>query len=118
MAMNLHISPNTAAESARLDRTFHALADSTRRRILQRLSKGPSTVSEVAEPFDMSLAAVSQHLSVLENAGLIARTTHGRIRRCTLESRSLREADEWLNPYRAFWAGTLKALGHRAKHHP
>lgn len=63
----------------------------------------------------MSLPAVSQHLTVLEDAGLIVRTTHGRIRRCTLESASLREVDEWLNPYRAYWSVTLKALGDRAK---
>jgi DNA-binding transcriptional ArsR family regulator len=116
--MRHHRGGRSDLGSARLDRTFHALSDSTRRRILARLTIGSATVSEVAEPFNMSLPAVSQHLTVLEEAGLVARTTHGRVRRCTLESRSLREVDAWLRPYRDFWAATLKALGDRAERSP
>jgi len=111
-------SPRSPPGSAHLDRTFHALADSTRRQILARLTMGPASVSEVAEPFDMSLPAISQHLTVLESAGLIARTSHGRVRRCALESASLREIDDWLHPYRSFWSATLKALGDRAQRRP
>lgn len=116
--MNRLVSSRSDTVSTHLDQIFHALSGSTRRRILARLSNGPTTVTEIAEPFQMSLAAVSQHLTVLERAGLIARTTHGRIRRCTLESASLREVDEWLNPYRAYWTTTLKALGEHAKRLP
>lgn len=116
--MNRLGSSRNEVVSSHLDRVFHALSRSTRRRILARLSNGPTTVTEIAKPFNMSLAAISQHLTVLERAGLIGRTTHGRIRRCTLESASLREVDEWLNPYRAYWITTLKALGERAKRPP
>ncbi|MGI0129407.1 MAG: ArsR/SmtB family transcription factor [Thermoplasmata archaeon] len=98
-----------------LDRTFRALSDGTRRQIISRLARGPATVSEVAEPFPMSLPAVSQHLTVLEKAGMIARTAEGRTRRCTFDTDSLRVLDDWLHPYRIYWAETLTALGDHAE---
>jgi DNA-binding transcriptional ArsR family regulator len=101
--------------SDHLDRVFHALSDPTRRRIILRLAQGSASVSELAEPFDMSLPAVSQHLKTLEEAGFIERAVEGRVRRCHLDSRTFREIDDWLNPYRAYWEGTLEALGRQAE---
>jgi DNA-binding transcriptional ArsR family regulator len=93
-----------------LDRTFAALADPTRREILARLRRGPVNVSDLAEPFDMSLAAVSKHLGVLERAGLIERERRGRERRCHLRARPLRAASAWTAAYRTFWEERLDAL--------
>ena len=93
-----------------LDRIFRALSDRTRRRILARLLTGPATVSELADPFAMSLPAVSKHLKVLERAGLIIRTADGRLRRCSLGAEPLRHVAAWLDPYRAFWTDTLQQL--------
>ncbi len=94
----------------RLDRTFAALSDGTRRAILGRLCHGTLTVSEIAEPFDISLAAVSKHLRVLERAGLIEREVRGREHRCSLAPAPLQEASQWTERYRAFWEGRLDAL--------
>jgi DNA-binding transcriptional ArsR family regulator len=93
-----------------LDQTFAALADPTRRQILARLRRGPVNVGVLAEPFDMSLAAVSKHLGVLERAGLIHRETHGRERLCHLRARPLRAASAWTETYRSFWEERLDAL--------
>ncbi|MDH3685829.1 MAG: metalloregulator ArsR/SmtB family transcription factor [Myxococcales bacterium] len=93
-----------------LDETFAALADPTRREILARLRRGSANVGELAEPFDMSLAAVSKHLGVLERAGLIHREAHGRERRCHLRARPLRAASAWTEAYRSFWDERLDAL--------
>ena len=93
-----------------LSAVFSALADPTRRAILARLALGESTVSELAEPFDMSLPAVSKHLKVLEGAGLLARARQGRVHRCQLDGRALAEAADWIEHYRAFWDGQLDAL--------
>ena len=87
----------------RLDGTFAALADPTRRAILARLMAGAATVTELAEPFDMSLPAVSKHLKVLERAGLITRGREAQWRPCRLEADPLREVAEWLEGYRRFW---------------
>jgi len=95
---------------ARLDRTFAALADSTRRAILSRLAHGDATVGELARPFRMSRPAVSKHLRVLERAGLVRRTREGRVSRCTLDAAAMREAAEWVERYRIFWEGRLDAL--------
>ena len=93
-----------------LDSTFSALADPTRRAILERLSKTSCTVSELAQPFDMSLPAVSKHLRVLEEAGLLARRKEGRVHRIRLVAEPMREASDWITAYREFWEGRLDAL--------
>lgn len=87
----------------RLSATFAALADPTRRAILARLACGETSVTELAEPFDMTLPAVSKHLKVLERAGLIARSRDAQWRPCRLEGRALKDATEWLEHYRRFW---------------
>jgi DNA-binding transcriptional ArsR family regulator len=94
-----------------LSRTFSALADPTRRAILARLADGEATVNELAEPFSLSLQAVSKHLKVLEHAGLITRGRKAQLRPSRLEGRSLHAAADWLNGYSEFWEGTLDRLG-------
>lgn len=86
-----------------LDLTFHALSDATRRAILARLAHGEATVNELAEPFDISLPAISRHLKVLENAGLISRGRNAQYRPCRLETESLETAYDWINAYRQHW---------------
>jgi len=93
-----------------LDEVFSALADPTRREILVVLAEGDRSVSELAEPFDVSLPAVSKHLSVLERAGLITREREGRVRRCTLEPEPLAGALEWIAQYGSFWEESLDSL--------
>jgi DNA-binding transcriptional ArsR family regulator len=93
-----------------LSATFSALADPTRRAILARLASGEASVSELAEPFDMSLVAVSKHLKVLENAGLISKGREAQWRPCRLEPASLRVVDDWLENYRVFWSESLDKL--------
>jgi DNA-binding transcriptional ArsR family regulator len=87
----------------RLDDTFAALADPTRRAILARLTAGAASVTELAEPFEMSLPAVSKHLKVLERAGLITRGREAQWRPCQLEADPLREVADWVEGYRRFW---------------
>jgi DNA-binding transcriptional ArsR family regulator len=89
--------------SGRLDATFAALADPTRRAILRRLAAGEATVTELAEPFAISQPAISRHLKVLERAGLIARRRDAQRRPCRLTARTLAEATGWLEGYRQFW---------------
>lgn len=91
----------------KLDLTFGALADSTRRAILTRLARGDATVGELAQPFDVSRPAISKHLRVLEKAGLVRRSRQGRISRCELDARAMREAALWVDRYRAFWGRRL-----------
>ena len=86
-----------------LSQTFSALADPTRRAILARLADGDATVGELAEPFEMSLPAVSRHLKVLTQAGLIERSTEAQWRRCALRGEGLRAAADWIEFYRRFW---------------
>ncbi len=95
---------------AALDLVFGAVADPTRRAIVERLAAGEASVGELAEPFDMSLAAVSKHLRVLERAGLMTQRRRGRERRCRLVTAPLRQADEWLSDYRRFWEVRMDAL--------
>jgi DNA-binding transcriptional ArsR family regulator len=90
-----------------LDRTFGALADPTRRRILAQLAKGEECVTDLARPHAMSLAAVSKHLIVLEKAGLVKRRRDGRVHSLRLQARPLKEAQAWINRYREFWEGNL-----------
>ncbi len=93
-----------------LDHTFAALADPTRRAILARLAGGEASVGELAEPFDISLPAISKHLKVLERAGLISRGRDAQFRPCRLEPRALKAASDWLETYRIFWEQSLDHL--------
>ena len=93
-----------------LNDIFHALADSTRRAILARLATGEALVTEIAEPFDMSLPAISKHLGVLEKAGLLQRHKDGRIRRCVLNAEPLETAAEWIHFYSNFWDAQFHSL--------
>lgn len=93
-----------------LNRVFHALSDPTRRAIVQRLSQDSGTVSELAEPFEMSLNAVSKHLKTLENADLITRDKTGRTSVCSLNSEALRNASGWILQYTDFWNEVLDSL--------
>ena len=93
-----------------LNEIFGALADPTRRAILARLALGETSVGELAEPFEMSLPAVSKHLSVLETAGLVQREKQGRVRRCHLDGRPLEAAAGWIEEYRRFWETQLDSL--------
>lgn len=97
-------------QSDDLSRTFAALSDPTRRAILERLVEGAATVGELAEPFAISLPAVSRHLKVLEGAGLIVRETDAQWRRCHLQAGPLRDAADWIEHYRAFWETRFDAL--------
>jgi DNA-binding transcriptional ArsR family regulator len=96
--------------SGRLDRTFRALSDATRRALLDQLSQGERTVGELARPFEMSLAAVAKHLNVLDEAGLIQRRYEGRQCWCSLDLDGLRTVDGWLSFHRRFWEERLDAL--------
>ena len=93
-----------------LDRLFHALSDTTRRGILLRVRESDKTVNEIAAQFDISLPAVSKHLSVLEEAGLLSRRKQGRKRICHVEPRQLQNASEWLRFYQSFWNDRLDNL--------
>ena len=93
-----------------LSATFAALADPTRRAILARLSGGEASVTELAEPFDMTMPAVSRHLKVLERAGLIARGRDAQWRPCRIEARRLREVADWVEQYRGFWEESFDRL--------
>jgi DNA-binding transcriptional ArsR family regulator len=94
-----------------LDRVFHALADPTRRGIVERLVKSPASVSQLAEPLAMSLPAVVQHLGVLESAGILSSEKVGRVRTCHLEPEILRRAGAWLDAQRTAWEDRLDRLG-------
>jgi DNA-binding transcriptional ArsR family regulator len=96
--------------SGQLDTVFHALADPTRREMLRRLSKEPRKVGELAAPFDISLAAASKHIKVLERAGLVRRTVQGRSHVCRLEAKPMHSGMEWMRHYEKFWQERLDAL--------
>jgi DNA-binding transcriptional ArsR family regulator len=98
-----------------LDAVFSALADPTRRAIVVRLAEGETSVSELAEPFDVSLPAVTKHLAVLERAGLLEHRKQGRVRRCRLVADPMRVADDWLSTYRVFWEQRLDSLADHFK---
>jgi DNA-binding transcriptional ArsR family regulator len=98
------------AATDRLSVVFGALADPTRRAILARLAQGEATVGQLAEPFDLSLPAVSKHLKVLQRAGLISRGRAAQRRPCRLEAEPLRAAAGWVDRYRAFWEGGFDRL--------
>jgi len=93
-----------------LDATFTALGDETRRAIVARLAQGEAPISRLAEPFDMSLTAVSKHVRILSEAGLVRIEKRGRTRHCRLEAEPMKEAVDWLNSYRQFWEDRFASL--------
>jgi DNA-binding transcriptional ArsR family regulator len=97
-------------EAPQLDTVFHALGDATRRRMLRELAGGERTVSQLAQPFSISLAAASKHIKALENAGLIRREVQGRTHMCRLDPGPLASAQQWLGFYERFWTGRLDVL--------
>ena len=97
---------------SRLDDVFGALADPTRRRILETLSRGDQCVTALAKPYRMSLPAISKHLRVLEHAGLICRRRDGRVHHLKLDAKPMQEAAQWIEEYRKFWKGALDSLAH------
>jgi DNA-binding transcriptional ArsR family regulator len=98
-------------QSTDLDRLFHALADPARRAMVERLTRGPAPVSELARPLPMSLPAAMQHLEVLEAAGLVRSEKVGRVRTCAIEPRALSQAEQWINARRTEWQHRLDRLG-------
>lgn len=104
--------PNQTIE---LDRVFYALADPTRRAVLERLSDGPAPVSELAEPFDMALPSFTQHLGVLEECGLVRSEKAGRVRTYQLAPKALKEAEHWMVRQRAAWETRLEQLDNYLK---
>ncbi len=96
--------------SESLDRVFAALSDPTRRRIVERLARGPLSVGEIAADFDITQPAISKHVKVLERSGLLARSIEGRVHRCTLDPRAMQEAAGWIDTQRVFWNATLDRL--------
>jgi DNA-binding transcriptional ArsR family regulator len=103
---------------AALDSVFQALADPSRRVMLERLSRGPASVSELAEPLRMSLPAVVQHLAVLEASGLVRSAKVGRVRTCRIEPKALRTAERWISERRTTWERRLDRLGEYLAEHP
>ena len=102
-------------QSADLDRLFHALADPARRAIVERLSRGPAPVSELARPLPMSLPSAMQHLGVLETAGLVRSDKVGRVRTCAIEPQALSQAEQWISARRTEWEHRLDRLGEYLK---
>jgi DNA-binding transcriptional ArsR family regulator len=105
-------------QSAPLDRVFQALADPSRRLMVERLTRGPASVSELARPLDMSLAAVVQHVQVLEASGLVRSEKVGRVRTCAIEPTALRTAEQWISERRTRWEHRLDRLGGFLAEHP
>jgi DNA-binding transcriptional ArsR family regulator len=99
-----------AKQEEHLDAVFHALADTTRRSLMARLSRGSASVTELAAPFSISLAAISKHLDVLEHAGVVRRERDGRFQRCHLTPQALDSAGEFVEHYRSFWEKSLDQL--------
>src|SRR5437660_3145466 len=102
-------------QSTDLDRLFHALADPARRAIMERLTRGPAPVTELARPLPMSLPSAMQHLGVLEAAGLVRSEKVGRVRTCTIDARALSQAEQWINARRIEWEHRLDRLGEYLK---
>lgn len=99
------------ARKIRVERVFHALGDPTRRAMVERLSDGPLSVSQLAAPFDMTLTAVGQHLQILEGSGLVRTEKVGRVRTCTMETAGLSALEEWIGERRSMWERRLDRLG-------
>ena len=100
-----------SAQSEKIDRVFHALGDPNRRAMMERLSAGPVSVSRLAEPFGMSLAAVVQHLRILEESGLVRTEKVGRVRTCSIDPKGLAIAANWIGERRSIWEKRLDRLG-------
>jgi len=98
-------------QSAQLDLMYQALADPGRRLMVDRLSRGPASVSELAKPLDMSLSAVVQHLAILEESGLVTSQKVGRVRTCRIEPKALKTAEQWIAERRSLWERRLDRLG-------
>jgi DNA-binding transcriptional ArsR family regulator len=98
-------------QRARIDRVFHALGDPTRRAIVEKLSEGPVSVSHLAQPLDITLAAVVQHLQVLEKSGLVRTEKVGRVRTCSIQPEGLKIAERWIEDRRSLWQRRLDRLG-------
>ena len=105
------MTTTAATDVGRLDETFAALANSTRRAILARLSEGEATVNELAAPFDLTLPAISKHIKVLERAGLIERGRNAQFRPCRLDPEPLAEVSRWADQYREIWEARFDRLG-------
>jgi|ERR1051326_3547562 DNA-binding transcriptional ArsR family regulator len=99
------------AQRASIDRVFHALGDPTRRAIIKKLSEGPASVSRLAKPLDITVAAVVQHLQILEESGLVHTEKAGRVRTCRIETRGLSVAERWIDDLRSTWERRLDRLG-------
>jgi DNA-binding transcriptional ArsR family regulator len=106
------------AAASQLDLTFHALADPARRAMVERLGRGPASVSELAQPLAMSLPAVVQHLAVLQACGLVASEKVGRVRTCRMEPAAMSLAEQWINQRRTDWEARLDRLGAHLKAFP
>jgi DNA-binding transcriptional ArsR family regulator len=105
-------------QSATLDPVFHALADPSRRVMVERLTRGPASVSELAQPLEMSLPAVIQHLQVLEASGLVRSEKRGRVRTCRIEPTALTSAEQWIAARRTTWERRLDRLGAHLAENP
>lgn len=103
-------APAPVVDDDRLSETFAALANTTRRDLLAHLAAGAATVNELAEPFDLTLPAISKHLKVLERAGLVARGRHAQYRPCAIDAGPLREVSDWVDRYRPMWESRLDRL--------
>jgi DNA-binding transcriptional ArsR family regulator len=110
--------PQALRADSQLDRTFHALADPARRAMVERLTLGPASVSELAQPLAMSLPAVVQHLAVLQTCGLVASQKAGRVRTCRLEPAGMSLAETWINQRRIDWEARLDRLGAHLRQFP
>jgi DNA-binding transcriptional ArsR family regulator len=110
--------PQALRAVSQLDLTFHALADPARRAMVERLSLGPASVSELAQPLAMSLPAVVQHLAVLQASGLVASEKAGRVRTCRLEPAAMSLAEAWINQRRTDWEARLDRLGAHLRQFP
>ena len=108
-------STNATVEDARLDETFAALANSTRRAILARLAEGEASVNDLAAPFDLTLPAISKHIKVLEQAGLITRGRRAQFRPCTLDAAPLARVADWAEQYRHIWDDRFDRMGDYAR---
>jgi DNA-binding transcriptional ArsR family regulator len=117
-AISSDILKHMLNQSVQLDLLFHALADPTRRAMVERLSRGPASVSELAKPLTISLPAVVQHLQVLEASGLVRSEKVGRVRTCRIEPKALRTAEQWIAERQTSWERRLERLGDYLAEHP